>query len=341
MKPERIEEKKQQYAGELALENTVLSDIFSDYVEITYRKALGVSFEPYNYSSTLSEMQNEMGIKGVGEHFSILIKHLTDFFIEGIEDNHMYLFQISEALFCLITNFVDRKEQIPYLLRVDDAYKKDTYSASWQEDLRRKGDYPAKFSREIKSVTYYFELASYNIDNICDRLTKGKPVENIAFLSKETDRFNASVQKFERLAIEKIGFTDFLYAEIQKQRELEKIVLPIEQPKEKTGLSSLTNNQIVLIFYYFFKFSKLEPRANTDISSIAKFVHLITGKNFTTIQNSDFYKRLMKAPNFKGDTELAKDLIIIRDLFEKVELKGIVQMIDNELVTTQNERKNK
>ena len=59
-----------------------------------------------------------------------------------------------------------------------------------------------------------------------------------------------------------------------------------------------TNSQLVLIFYYFFKQYGLEPRRNIDISPMAKFIHLITGKEFKAITSSDFYKKLNKVQNF-------------------------------------------
>lgn len=94
-----------------------------------------------------------------------------------------------------------------------------------------------------------------------------------------------------------------------------------------------SNNQLVLIFYYFFKYCGIEPRISIDIAPLAKFMHLVTGKKLTTIQNSDFYKRWGKAPNYKDNKELIKDLEFIKPLFEQVDLKEIVKQIDNEIDT--------
>ena len=96
---------------------------------------------------------------------------------------------------------------------------------------------------------------------------------------------------------------------------------------------------MVLIFYYFFKQNGLEPRVNIDISPIAKFIHLITGKEFNGVTSSDFYKKLQTAPNFKSDKGLINDLETIKPLFKVVQLNEVVKMIENEIDIARNEMK--
>ncbi len=119
--------------------------------------------------------------------------------------------------------------------------------------------------------------------------------------------------------------------EIKKLNEVLKLEAHTTAPKAKPRLGEYSNSQLVLIFYYFFKYSGIEPRVNTDIAPIAKFLHLITGKEFSNTQNSDFYKKLSKAPNHISDKSLIDDLNHIKPLFQKVELNEIVKMIDNEI----------
>lgn len=119
--------------------------------------------------------------------------------------------------------------------------------------------------------------------------------------------------------------------EIEKLNEVLKLETATTTPKAKPRLGEYSNSQLVLIFYYFFKYSGIEPRVNTDIAPIAKFLHLITGKEFSNTQSSDFYKKLSKAPNHVSDKSLIDDLNHIKPLFQKVELNEIVKMIDNEI----------
>lgn len=100
-----------------------------------------------------------------------------------------------------------------------------------------------------------------------------------------------------------------------------------------------SNSQLVLIFYYFFKQSGLEPRISIDIAPIAKFLHLVTGKDFKAITHSDIYKKLQKAPNVKSDKAIISDLESIKPLFQKVQLNEIVKMIDNEIEMARAESK--
>ena len=119
--------------------------------------------------------------------------------------------------------------------------------------------------------------------------------------------------------------------EIDKLQRLFKLETATTTPKAKPRLGEYSNSQLVLIFYYFFKYSGIEPRVNTDIAPIAKFLHLVTGKEFSNTQSSDFYKKLSKAPNHISDKSLIDDLNHIKPLYQKVELNEIVKMIDNEI----------
>lgn len=94
---------------------------------------------------------------------------------------------------------------------------------------------------------------------------------------------------------------------------------------------SLSQAQWVLVFYYFFKQNGLEPRVGINISPLARFIHLATGIKYSTVQNSDIYDKLSKAPNFKADKELLKDLEKIRPIFENHGFNEILQMIDKEI----------
>lgn len=127
--------------------------------------------------------------------------------------------------------------------------------------------------------------------------------------------------------------------EIKKLNEVLKLEAHTTTPKAKPQLGGYTNAQLVLIFYYFFKQNGLEPRKNIDISPLAKFIHLITGKEFKAVTSSDFYKKLQTVPNFKTDKELINDLEAIKPLFKKVQLNEVVKMIENEIDLARNEMK--
>lgn len=127
--------------------------------------------------------------------------------------------------------------------------------------------------------------------------------------------------------------------EIKKLKALAELESTPAQTKVKPQLGQYSNSQLVLIFYYFFKQNGLEPRVSIDIAPIAKFLHLVTGKEFTAVNNSDFYKKLQSVPNFKTDKTLIEDLQAIKPLFQKVELNEIVKMIDNEIDLARSETK--
>ena len=94
----------------------------------------------------------------------------------------------------------------------------------------------------------------------------------------------------------------------------------------------ITKARQLLAIYYFLKASLgIEGRDSNSSSGIARFIHLLTGTKFTTIQNSDIYKKYLQMPNYKTDGKLIDDLKFIRPYFTDLGLESGVKMIDEEI----------
>jgi hypothetical protein len=111
-----------------------------------------------------------------------------------------------------------------------------------------------------------------------------------------------------------------------------------DQVKSKSVFANYSNTQQTLIFYYFLTHDcKINIGSDVDTSKVAKFIHLITDKKFTSIQNSEIYKKLSKAPNYKSktDKQILKskidDLETIKPLLVAYKLKSTVEFIDKEI----------
>jgi len=94
----------------------------------------------------------------------------------------------------------------------------------------------------------------------------------------------------------------------------------------------MTKARQLLAIYYFLKASLgIEGRDGSSTSGIARFIHLLTGTKFTTVQNSDIYKKYLQMPNYKKDSQLITDLKFIRPYFVDLALDSAVKMIDEEI----------
>lgn len=83
-----------------------------------------------------------------------------------------------------------------------------------------------------------------------------------------------------------------------------------------------TTARQVLVFHYLFNYLKV---SNIDRTEKARFIHFLTGKNFDSI-----YKKL--GTPYKENMKAAKkDLRFVRDYFEKLGLREIVKMINNDI----------
>lgn len=185
----------------------------------------------------------------------------------------------------------------------------------------------------------------FKFENVKFELEKINNInEKIKYLIEVTTTFKQKFIQFDSDELYSRHEPTFLKQcelELDKLKQLDQFEIRSDLSQDVISSVNFTNSQNVLIYYYFFKANGLEAPHNVTIASIAKFVHLITGKSFSKLDNSEFYKKLKTAPNFKKDAGLIKDLEIIKPFFQKVELVEIVKMIDNELVIARTERKNK
>lgn len=188
----------------------------------------------------------------------------------------------------------------------------------------------AKHTPTNNNPTFDFDKVKQHLETLPDIKEKIKYLIEQKTLYKQQDGYDFDISP---------TFADKCELEIKKMKALAEMESTPTQPKAKPQLGGYTNAQLVLIFYYFFKQNGLEPRVSIDISPIAKFIHLITGKEFKAVTSSDFYKKLQTVPNFKTDKELINDLETIKPLFKMVQLNEVVKMIENEIDLARNEVK--
>ncbi len=100
---------------------------------------------------------------------------------------------------------------------------------------------------------------------------------------------------------------------------------------------SFTRNQQLLAVYYLLMASEIKPRKSADITKYAELVNLIMGIPFTSIQNTDTYKKLKKAPLFLKDKFLLENLIFVQEYFKKANFSRAVDLIEIEIARTKRE----
>ncbi|MBX7206041.1 MAG: hypothetical protein K1X81_11510 [Bacteroidia bacterium] len=99
-----------------------------------------------------------------------------------------------------------------------------------------------------------------------------------------------------------------------------------EQPGED---KEMTRARQLLTMYFFLRATKVEDK-KTPSSRVVRFLHLMTGTKFTTLQNSELYKKYVQMPHYKKGERLIEDLDFIKPYFEDLKLKEAVQMIEEE-----------
>jgi hypothetical protein len=114
-----------------------------------------------------------------------------------------------------------------------------------------------------------------------------------------------------------------------------KLAMPAISEQPEPADKDFTKARQLLTIHYLLKAGwEIEPRSSHPISDIVRFAHLLTGTKFTSLQNSDLYKKYMQMPHFKTGEQLVADLKFIRPYFEQLHIEKAVQLIDDQIQKT-------
>ncbi len=111
-----------------------------------------------------------------------------------------------------------------------------------------------------------------------------------------------------------------------------------DDTKPETGHEFTRARQLLAIHYLLQGGFGLGPHSGPDTSSLARLAHLLTGTPYTSLQNSEIYKKYRHMPNFKKGPGLIADLLYIRSYFAELGLDGVVKQIDIEIAREQKEK---
>lgn len=111
-----------------------------------------------------------------------------------------------------------------------------------------------------------------------------------------------------------------------------------DDARPQTGHEFTKARQLLAIHYLLSAGFGLGPHTGPDVSSLARLAHLLTGTPYTSLQNSEIYKKYRHMPNFKKGPGLVSDLLYIRSYFAELGLDGAVKQIDMEITREQREK---
>lgn len=90
---------------------------------------------------------------------------------------------------------------------------------------------------------------------------------------------------------------------ISLQNPLEVIlrfVAPVSAPRAAASANALTNAQLAMLGHGFFAMHNLQ----LDKALLARFLHLISGKKYSNVHNSDVHRKLLQLPKEVTHCEL-------------------------------------
>lgn len=112
------------------------------------------------------------------------------------------------------------------------------------------------------------------------------------------------------------------FAVKEEREELDNLILP-------TSTNKLTRSQQVLIFYYASQLLGIKHKKN--VSKSADALHTFLGIPYTQITHSELYKKLLSPLTFSSEKATIQNLKIIRNFFDKLDLKSALELIDKDI----------
>ena len=234
----------------------------------------------------------------------------------------------------------EKIELTEHLLRAIDSiqeYVKTKDSKDWKKYADAETELLKKYRGRLKAYTdiqfyKYFDfrlvLAHKDILTL-EQLNSMKSAAEQSLSDEEIDLFLSDAKHLLSLSLHFLYLADTGNAEPTPPPAvtLNDTDDVIDEPDK-----DFTKARQLLTIYYFLKASfGIEARDKNSASGIARFIHLMTGTKFTTIQNSDIYKKYLRMPNYKTDSRLIEDLKFIRPYFVDLGLESAIKMVDEEI----------
>ncbi|WP_127125062.1 hypothetical protein [Pseudoflavitalea rhizosphaerae] len=117
--------------------------------------------------------------------------------------------------------------------------------------------------------------------------------------------------------------------------------LPAETETEEADKVFTKARQLLAVYILLKAGFNVEHRDGQSVADVARLAHLLTGTKFTTIQNSDIYKKYRLMPEYKQGAALLNDLTFIRPFFEAIQLESACGLIDEMKASTEKKLKRK
>lgn len=252
--------------------------------------------------------------------------YLSDIAIKEIEEvlTHFNTEQKIELIEHLQQLF---NEVVEYFKTNDDIIYR-TYADRQQELLKKYGKLFKPFAskrfdnyfdfKRILSIKDYYTAEEYN-----------QLVSNEDLTEQDIYELTTSMGNFLN------GELHFLYLDREPQ-----FLADSDDSKDDNDKESTEMQQLLALHYILKAGFKIEVRGSNTVSEFTQLAHMLLGKKFTTLQNSSIYKKYKKLPNFDNPTQFIKDLKHIRPYFEKLDLVYITDLINEDIKTAENDKKN-
>ncbi len=201
------------------------------------------------------------------------------------------------------------------------------------------GPYRDKMVPFVKTqLTFYFSKDEFNKTRLFDKL---KIKEEILNDEEYTDYI---VRIFGLLShIKKNLYLKPTMSSEISEEEVKQITQVSEEAQEvKNNKLGFSRARQALMIYYALKLMghDVSPTSSA-MTNYARFGHALSCWPYSTIQNSELYKFIRKAPFIKPDNQLIKDLEFVKEQFLLIDNQNGVRMVQEEIDSIERSRNKK
>lgn len=240
-------------------------------------------------------------------------------FLKDLTDSYFPLTELDEKIYFLDTIFELIKE-----VRTDYNFEFDIPNFVNQKLL-------SKFRSKMKPFTTCFMEVYFCQAEGCQKLVfrKLKIPKETSFLNEE--EFEKMLENFAAAIriIQKSIYVSDQSSPIVLKLEDTSPILNEEPPSKIPGFN---RSRQALMIFFLLKTQGIVKNV-VSVSDMAKFAHVLLGWPYTTIDNSELYKRLKKAHNIKESETLLSDLEFVKKQFEIIGHKAVIELIDQQIAS--------
>ena len=216
-----------------------------------------------------------------------------------------------------------------------DEYYKTKDNSVYQKFVKREHELLKRYGKAFKPYNQKQIYRLFEIERVLISKNYYTEEETNKGICYEDDPLTElDIEQFIRGILNALHW-DIRFTYLEREPQFEITTKDTNSKIKEEADKEITEARQLLAIYFLLKAGfDIEHRGSNSVSETTRFVHLMTGTKFTTLQKSSIYKKYKLLPSYNTEEYLIKDLRFIRPYFDALHIQKALDLIDNEIETT-------